>query len=153
MTTLFMKRTTCACLAVACLLMGAMVYVLFRPTSLLMFHWADSLGLMASIHALRTCSRSVVRFLPDWFVYSLPFALWISSYLFCIRAIWWRSRCRSRYLWLWCVPLISVTAELCQHLRILPGTFDFLDLLTIGFATASVFSIPTFNQLTARGER
>jgi hypothetical protein len=148
-----MWRTTCACLAVASLLIGSMVYLLFRPTSLLMFHWADSLGLAALIHALRSYSHSAARLLPKWFVYSLPFALWVSSYLFCIRAIWWRSECRLRYLWLWCVPIIAVTAELCQHLGILPGTFDFLDLLIIGFATAIVFSIPTPNQLAGGGKR
>jgi hypothetical protein len=147
-----MGRTICACLAGACLLIGSMIYVLFRPTSLLMFHWADSLGLTVLIHALRSYSHSTAKFLPNWFVYSLPFALWVSSYLFCIRAIWWRSSCRSRYLWFWCVPIISVTSELCQHLRILPGTFDFLDLLTICLGTAIGFSIPTSNQLTAEGK-
>ena len=148
-----MRRTICACLAAASLLIGSMVYVLFRPTSLLMFHWADSLGLTALIHALRSYSHSAARLLPNWFVYSLPFALWVSSYLFCIRAIWWRSVCRSRYLWFWCVPITSVTAEICQYLRILPGTFDFLDLLTIGLGTAVGFSIPTSKQLTAEGKR
>ena len=148
-----MKRTTCAYLAAFYFLIGLMIYILFRPTSLLIFHWADSFELMPIIYTLRSYSHNIIRFLPNWFVYSLPFALWVSSYLFCIRAIWGQSVCRSHYLWFWCVPIISITVELFQYLHILPGTFDFLDLLTIGFATALVFFIPIFNKLITGGRR
>lgn len=148
-----MKRTTYAYLAAFCFLIGIMIYILFRPTSLLIFHWVDFFGLMPIIYALRSYSHNFIGFLPNWFVYSLPFALWVSSYLLCIRAIWGQSVSRSHYLWFWFVPIVSITVELFQHLHILPGTFDFLDLLTIGLTTALIFFIPIFNKSTAGGRR
>ena len=144
------RRTIYICLAAVSLLRGTAIYVLVRPSSLLMFSWADSVGLAAVVHALRAHSQNLRRHLPPWFLYSFPFALWVISYLLSVRAIWCDSTCRARYVWLLCVPFISVAAELCQRLRVLPGTFDFVDLLTIGLATAFVFKLSTADQASNR---
>jgi len=103
-----------------------------------MFHWGDFLGVMVPVEIIRSWTHGSKEYLPTWVVYSLPFALWVSSYLFFIRGIWWRSSSRIQYIWFWCIPVIAVTAELCQSLRILPGTFDLQDLLTISLAVALV---------------
>ena len=48
-----------------------------------MFRWTDSLGLTGAIGTMRNLA-GFDRYLPDWIVYSLPFALWVSSYVFLI---------------------------------------------------------------------
>jgi len=141
------KRRICFYLATVCLLLGSVIYVFFRPTTLLMFHWADSLGLSGAIGTMRAWVHGVDRHLPIWIVYSLPFALWVSSYLFFIRGIWWRSAFWARHTWFWCIPVIAITAELCQSIRIVPGNFDRVDLLTIVLSITFVFITIDFHQL------
>ena len=128
------------CLATSFLLLGSAVYILFRPTSLLMFRWADNLGLMVPIHALRMHCISVANYLPYWFIYSSPLAFWVAAYLLFIKAIWWKSTNPWRYFWFWCIPLISVISEIGQYLGLIPGTFDPVDLLIISLCTIFLLS-------------
>lgn len=119
------------CLAISCLFLGSAFYILFRPTTLLMFHWADALGMTGSISTLRTWVVGFDRYLPTWVLYSLPFALWVSSYLFFIKGIWWNSSSLVCHAWFWCIPVITIVAELAQSMCIIPGCFDRVDLITI----------------------
>ena len=151
MITMRRKRTISICLAIGCLLLGSALYVLFRPTTLLMFHWADSLGMTRSISTMRTWVNGFDRYLPTWVVYSLPFALWVSSYLFFIKRIWSNSTSLVRHAWFWCIPVIAIAAELAQSISIIPGRFDRVDLITIILGTILSLVAIDFNQLN-KGE-
>lgn len=141
------KRTISFCLATGCLLLGAAIYVLFRPTTLLMFHWADMIGMTRSIGILRTWVDGSDKYLPTWIVYSLPFALWVSSYLFFIKGIWWNSTSLVRHAWFWCIPVIAIAAELAQNISIIPGRFDRVDLIAIILGTIFGFVAIDFNRI------
>jgi hypothetical protein len=133
-------------IAAACLISGSAIYVFFRPTTLLMFHWADALNVTHSIQLMRSSASSLEKLLPGWFVFSLPFALWVLAYLFFIEAVWADSLCWARLAWFWCVPLIAISAELAQIKQIIPGIFDWGDLATIilavilGVSTTSILN-------------
>lgn len=121
-------------LAVACLFAGSLIYLLFRPTSLLMFHWADQLGVTELIVSL----RKDVHFsdgINAWVVYSLPFSLWLVSGLFFVNGVWGKSNTKGRIFWFWSIPVLSILSELAQNLRLLPGRFDPVDLVSIIIAT------------------
>jgi len=135
MTTIQRKQAISIFLAVGCLLVGSTLYVLFRSTSLLMFHWADSVGLIGSIGTMRSWVDGFATYLPIWVVYSLPFALWVSSYLFFIKGIWRNSTSLAHHVWFWCIPIIAIAAELAQSMHIIPGSFDLGDLIALIFAT------------------
>lgn len=139
------RRTTYFYCAVGTLFLGSAIYILFRSESLLMFRWANSLGLLPFIDFLRFYSQGLRPIIPAWFVYSLPFALWTVSYMLFVQAIWFGHKSISRVIWFWVVPVISLAAELGQYPRLVPGTFDILDLLTIIFAVAVVLTITAFD--------
>jgi len=141
------KRTITFCMAVSCLLLGSAIYVLFRPTSLLMFHWADAFGMTASIDAMRIWLNGFDKYLPIWVVYSLPFALWVSSYLFFIKGIWWNSASLAHNMWFWCIPIIAIVSEFAQTISLIPGHFDPLDMVTIVFGTILSLKFVDFNKL------
>lgn len=141
------KRTGCFCCAAGSVFLASTIYILFRPESLLMFRWANSLGVLPSIHSLREYSQGLKPIIPAWVIYSLPFALWTASYMLFVQAIWAGHKSISRAIWFWAVPVISLTAELCQYARLVPGTFDILDLLTIVFAAALVLAFIAFVQI------
>src|SRR5947207_14086979 len=105
------ERTMCICLAVVSLLTGSVIYIFFRPTSLLMFHWAASIGLMDPIERLRSHPPLATGRLLPWVIYSLPFACWVFSYLLCIEAIWWRTGSQWRDLWFWCIQAAPFASE------------------------------------------
>lgn len=129
------KRSISIFLAAGCLLAGSTLYLLFRPTTLLMFHWADSAGLMGSVVTMRTWANGFDKYLPAWIVYSLPFALWVFSYLFFMGRIWKNSTSPVRHIWFWCIPVIAIAVELAQSTRIVPGSFDTGDLIALILAT------------------
>jgi len=140
------KQIANICLAVVCLFLGSAIYVLFRPTTLLMFHWADWLGQTRFIGEVRNWVSDFDGNLPTWIVHSLPFALWVMSYQLFVSGIWWNSSTSARYLWLWSVPAIAITAELAQGMHIVPGHFDRVDLITIFVGTFIASVVIYFNK-------
>lgn len=139
------KRTISFVLAAGCLLAGSALYVLFRPTTLLMFHWADALGLTGSIGTMRASLDGLDKYLPSWTVNSLPFALWVVSYMFFINGIWGNSISLVRSVWFWCIPVIAIAAELAQSMHIIPGRFDLVDAVMIIVATTLGFFLTELN--------
>jgi hypothetical protein len=144
------KRATYVYCAAGSLFLASAIYILFRSESLLMFRWANSLGLLPFIHSLRSYSLGLKPIIPAWVVYSLPFALWTISYMLFIQAIWFGHKSIYRVIWFWAVPVISVAAELGQYPRLVPGTFDIFDLLTIVFAVALVLTLIAVNATQPR---
>ena len=56
------------------LVLGSLIYVLFRHESLLVFDWLEHLGVDAYVQALR--ARCDHWELPSWVAYSVPDGLW-----------------------------------------------------------------------------
>ena len=146
------NRIVASSVASVCLILGSAIYILFRPTSLLMFHWADGLSLTHSVQLMRASASGLANLVPAWFVFSLPFALWVLAYLFFIEAVWAHSQSWARFLWFWSVPLIAIGAELSQITHIIPGSFDWGDLATIILAIVLGFSTTSIHNLN-KGER
>jgi hypothetical protein len=147
-----MKRATYLYAAAGSLFFGSSLYILFRSESLLMFRWANALGLLRLIDSIRSHSPEVQPLVPAWVIYSSPFAFWIVSYMLLVRAIWFGEKSIARNLWFWAVPVISIAAELGQYPRLVPGTFDIFDLLTITASVVFAFAIITFDATQLRKE-
>lgn len=139
-------------MAAVCLILGSAIYVLFRPTTLLMFSWIQALNLTHYVQIIRTSVSWLEKLLPAWFVYSLPFALWLLAYLFFIELVWAHSRSWARLVWFWCAPLTAIFAELAQLCQIIPGRFDWGDLVAICFATFLGFSTTSIHNIK-KGDR
>ena len=73
--------------ATVCLLIGCTLYILYRPTSLLMFHWIDRAGFFSQVMGLRVLFEDAEHLIPSWLVYSLPFSIWVLSYQLFIHTI------------------------------------------------------------------
>ncbi|TGK11254.1 hypothetical protein EHO98_22225 [Leptospira stimsonii] len=113
------------------LLTGSMIYILFRPTSLLMFRWFEFFQFFGSIRILRELFRD--QPVPDWIVYNLPFGLWMFSGMILIESIWHGTKSKWSYFYLWVIPSIALGSEFLQYFRWIPGTFDSLDVIILSF--------------------
>lgn len=107
--------------------LGGMLYLLYRPESLLMFNLFDGLGLMPFVEHCRMIAHSIV--LPDFVIYSLPAGLWTASYLL---AMYLTTKYQSKKIRLMLalpLPISAILLEFMQLFGWCPGTFDIYDLI------------------------
>ncbi len=93
-----------------------------------MFSWFDSINLSAVISKLRLFTLPLSDYLPNWFLYSLPDGLWLFSYLSVLLVVWENVITKHNIHWLLLVPVVAIFSEIGQLFKIVPGTFDILDL-------------------------
>lgn len=128
--------------ALGCLAIGSVVYIVWRPDSLVMFRWFESMRLGRLIYSIRDIIRMPSGSFAKTFIFSAPFAFWVLSYLLCVKGIWYASSSPIRHFWFWLIPIVAIGAELLQYYSIVPGTFDIIDVCAITFAVSLVFSLP-----------
>jgi len=126
------------------LLIGGLLYILFRSTDLRMFKWFSIIGLDNFILQSRQCFFNFKNYLPCWIYYSLPDALWVYSFTSAL-LILWNGRLT---FWLFFVLLTGTFVEIAQGINIFPGTFDILDLLfnIIALFLSIIIILPKFKQ-------
>lgn len=107
--------------AIIAVAVGGLLYLGARPSSLLMFGWAEALGLGGLVEVWRTVAGPFIAAAPDWVCFSLPFALWTYGFTVALR--------HSR--WVGVAPSLAVGSELGQVVGPVPGTFDIVDLLLL----------------------
>lgn len=115
-------------LAWSSLILGGMLYVMFRSADPVFFRWIRFLGFCDNLTNLREHSLIWVHIFPSWFIYSLPNGLWAFSYTLIVIVIWSGSKSWLRYIWYASVPLLVFGFELLQLTGIIRGTFCLWDL-------------------------
>lgn len=123
------------------LLCGSLIYILFRTSNLKMFVWFEKLDFLNIINKLRSFTTNYTMNIPNVILYSLPDGLWLFSYVSLILFMWKNEIKQENLFWIFIVPAISISSELGQMIKIIPGTFDFLDLLMYLIGTSLPFII------------
>jgi hypothetical protein len=116
-------------ICIIALVAGGIIYLLFRPGEVLLFHWMRTLGFDHLISYFRQISFSIKLHLPEWIVYSLPNGLWAFAYALLITRIWAGSKSGFRYLWIASIPALVLGYEILQFTGTIPGTFCFQDII------------------------
>lgn len=109
------------------LLLGGIIYLLFRPTTLLLFHTLDLVGLMPLVTDCRTLVATCQP--SEFVVYSLPGSLWAASYILLVVSLLERAMRWQRMIVASIIPLAGICSELMQQAGLLPGVFDTADLV------------------------
>ena len=91
---------------------GGSIYLLFRPKSLLMFRWVESLGLNEYIDRLRDMVSGIT--LNHITLYSLPDGLWLASYIIVVNTIVSKENTKNLLFWSFLLPVIAITFEILQ---------------------------------------
>lgn len=127
------------------LMLGGTVYLCWRSPDLLMFRWAEAVGMITVLNKIRLV---VVHFtLPDWILYNLPDACWSYAWVAHARLVWCGSDGLGRWAWISLIPAVGIISEAGQALTIVPGTFDYLDLAAyaLGAIWAMILTKPAQN--------
>ena len=121
------------------LLLGGLLYILFRSTELRMFKWFSSFGLDGIISSTRTNLSELKYYLPNWTYYSLPDGLWVYAFTSAL-LIYWNNETQKVKFWLLIPFTTGILVEIFQGLKLFPGTFDILDLTfsTLGLLLSKI---------------
>ena len=111
------------------IVIGGLLYLSFRPDFLLMFGWADFLGLDNVVHQLRNQTAFMLTAMPEFIIYSLPNGLWIFSFGVLMLAIWGIHQPFQTYIWTAALLAVGISSEVLQITGLIPGTFDILDVV------------------------
>lgn len=126
------------------LLIGGILYIIFRSKTLIMFDWFSNLGIDNFITSMRSMLFNLKNYLPSWTYYSLPDGLWIYAFNSALLILW------NGKLTLWLLPPVlgGTIVELAQGIKIFPGTFDILDLFfsLLAFSMSTIIINHKFNQ-------
>jgi hypothetical protein len=125
----------------ATLCCGSLIYILFRSSSLKMFIWFERINILSVIKNFRNFTSTYSNILPNFILYSLPDGLWLFSYVSLVLYLWKNELKSENIFWIFSVPLISIISELGQINKIIPGTFDIIDLLMYLLGTILPFII------------
>lgn len=108
---------------------GGMIYLLFRAKSLLMFRWADAIGIEPFLDHMRSYCTAISLDDFHWFFYSLPDGLWVYSLTTFMFLVWGRELSRESFFWISIGPLLALGGEIGQAFGVVRGTFDPTDLV------------------------
>lgn len=111
------------------LLIGGMIYVIFRTDSLLMFKWIEQLDLKGTVMSVRDIAGLYNTENFKIIIHTLPGGLWVYSYITFLLLIWKNEINRNNILYFILVPVAAVLSEFLQLAGIIRGTFDILDIV------------------------
>ena len=122
------------------ILIGSSIYLIYRSETLVMFGWFNALGVSDLVSKLRNFSLFNSQ-IPLWIKYSLPDGLWVYSLTSLMIIIWRDVKSKSKYYWIASSIIIAIVIELGQYLRLIPGTYDILDIILCLIAFSLSFLI------------
>ena len=114
------------------LLIGIVIYLLFRPLSIRVFNFFTEKQL-SSIIQLRIELGTSFKELPSWFINSLPDGLWIFSFTNLLTLIWKDYNALFKKIILLSPLFIAMVHEIIQLFNPKYGTFDVIDIFTYLF--------------------
>lgn len=126
--------------------LGGLIYLAFRPTTILLFHVADGMGLMPLIAQGRDWMATWQP--AEFWVYSLPGGLWAAAYILVVYGLLAHLSTLLRLLIASSIPLIGILSELLQGAHCLPGVFDWADLLCYAAPLGVLYIYVTIKNLT-----
>ncbi|PHR49851.1 MAG: hypothetical protein COA32_01570 [Fluviicola sp.] len=97
------------------LLIGSIIYILFRGDSIFVKSWLDLKN-----HTIQSIK------LPSWMIYSFQDGLWAYSFVSAMNLLWKNSK--HIYLWLFISIILIFGHEVGQGAGIIHGTFDLVDI-------------------------
>ena len=127
---------------------GTLIYLLFRPLHLTVFHWANAIGFYSAVIKARALF-DIGYLMPEWLVYSLPNGLWAYSFMFFMSFIWGDVKSMNKTFFIVLVVVLTVGSELGQLLGLVPGTFCLADMF---FYTFGLFTGYLFSKLYFKGD-
>ena len=113
-------------LGVVFLVIGCVIYLLFRTKTLYIYQWCAALGLSNVVDHIRFCVHGLNT--PDFIKFNLPDGLYCAAYILIMDAIWQNDNSSIKHFIITLLPVVTIASEVLQYYGLVNGTFDVLDL-------------------------
>lgn len=122
-------------ISIISLIMGGLIYLAFRPDTLVIFYWLKLIKLDSNIYNFREIFQPYGKVLPNWLLFSAPNGLWMLAFSGLMAFIWKDKSLTTGFYLSGLLWITSITSELMQYAKLISGVFDFNDIIfyTIGF--------------------
>ena len=117
------------------IILGGLIYILFRTEGLLMFQWAEALSLTDLISRGRAAAAPLLPHVPEFVLFCVPDGVWVFSATAFFARLWHDGPLWMRAVWIGITPAMAIGGELGQIVGLVPGTFDVLDMIAYIGAT------------------
>lgn len=121
------------------LLLGGLIYALFRDPATALLDPVRWIGLSDALAELQEALLPLRAALPAWVLYNLPDLLWAYTACWGLALLWRRTRPRGGELAMLSALSLALLFEFGQAAALVPGTFDQLDLLAYAMGTALAY--------------
>lgn len=118
------------------IVIGSMIYLLWRQEDILFNQAVSQISLWDYVSIVRSRLPMPTSWVEEFVVYSLPMAFWCFSWSLA-HAMQTRSK-RNQWIFGLVILTLSVSSEVLQ-ISIIPGTFDWNDLLAIAIGSGAYF--------------
>jgi len=127
------------------IIIGTLIYLFYRKTSLLIFQWIDIINLKQVVIYLRELFNPNNNLYSNFFTHNLPDALWVYSFTSFL-IILYDMKINRHVIIIYIIPLIiAMTSEILQLKNQIPGTFDYIDLFSyISFSIISIIFLTNY---------
>jgi len=99
------------------LLIGFIIYVLFRDKNIQLFIFFERIGVSNFINNIREHTLPFSEYIPKLILYNLPDAIWVYSFSIIMGIIWYRTR--YFIYWLSIGFVLGLSSELFQLFNII----------------------------------
>jgi len=112
------------------ILLGGLIYTLYRSKNILLFDWYNYLGFSQNIIQFRKIFNPNDLVFSNFLTQNLPDGLWVYSFASCMLLIWRDHQSTHKYLYIIIPIFLSITSEFLQLYNVLSGTYDIKDILS-----------------------
>lgn len=131
-----------ACQIVVCVvlpvLVGMIIYLVFRPHNILFNTWLDRMGIEIMPYGQRVPLIQLPgNPLTNWLRFSLPDGLWIFAFANAVLLVWMDAKMQWRLFIAGVLGAFYIVYEMGQAFGVFSGTFDLLDIVTCLVALAA----------------
>jgi len=116
------------------ILIGGLIYIFWRDESLLMFEWAEAIGLTQWVVVAREAMGPYGSWVPEWVMFSVPDGAWVYAGTAFFGRLWRDGPMWAHVGWTGIAAALAIGGELGQITGLVPGTFDWVDLVCYAVA-------------------
>lgn len=109
---------------------GGLIYILFRTDSLVMFGWFEQIRISEFIYNLRNAQLFPHISSFKTLINTIPGGLWTFSYTSFLLFIWNLEITNRNIIYFISVPIAAVASEILQLTGLIPGTFNYFDIIS-----------------------
>ena len=122
---------------------GVLIYATTRTEALYLNQWIANIGGESLKYFLQNLFSRIS--IPYWIIYSLPDALWMLALTLVVLMIWDFKLNRRSIPWIAGAFCVGILFEVGQGFHLVGGTFDFIDLISIGIGALIPVSFTLIN--------